>query len=82
VTLTPTDWNLLVAFVQRPEHVLSPEQLLEFAWRDPFGIGPDRVKFAVLRLRRRVGWSDSATSPLRSVRGFGYRYRPRSPAVG
>jgi DNA-binding response OmpR family regulator len=78
VRLTPTDWNLLLAFVQRPEHVLSPEQLLELAWHDPFGIGPDRVKFAVLRLRRRAGWDDVATSPLQAVRGFGYRYRPRS----
>lgn len=78
VRLTPTDWNLLLAFVQHPEHVLSPEQLLELAWHDPFGIGPDRVKFAILRLRRRAGWEDVATSPLQAVRGFGYRYRPRT----
>jgi DNA-binding response OmpR family regulator len=77
VRLTPTDWNLLLAFVHHPEHVLSPEQLLELAWHDPFGIGPDRVKFAVLRLRRRAGWEDVASSPLQAVRGFGYRYRPR-----
>jgi DNA-binding response OmpR family regulator len=78
VRLTPTDWNLLLAFVQNPEHVLSPERLLDLAWHDPFGIGPDRVKFAVLRLRRRAGWDDVATSPLQAVRGFGYRYRPRT----
>jgi DNA-binding response OmpR family regulator len=66
----------LVAFVQRPDRVLSAEQLLELAWNDPLGIGPERVKFAVLRLRRRLGWHDPATSPIQSVRGFGYRYRP------
>jgi DNA-binding response OmpR family regulator len=77
VRLTPTDWNLLLAFVQHPEQVLAPEQLLDLAWHDPFGIGPDRVKFAVLRLRRRAGWDDVASSPLQAVRGFGYRYRPR-----
>jgi DNA-binding response OmpR family regulator len=77
VDLTPTDWRLLAAFVQRPDYVLSSEQLLELAWGDPLGIGPERVKFAVLRLRRRVGWSDTSTSPLQAVRGFGYRYRPR-----
>jgi DNA-binding response OmpR family regulator len=76
LTLSPTDWNLLVAFVQRPDRVLSAEQLLELAWNDPLGIGPERVKFAVLRLRRRLGWHDPATSPIQSVRGFGYRYRP------
>jgi DNA-binding response OmpR family regulator len=76
LALSPTDWSLLVAFVQRPDRVLSAEQLLELAWNDPLGIGPERVKFAVLRLRRRLGWHDPATSPIQSVRGFGYRYRP------
>lgn len=80
VTLTPNDWNLLVAFAQRPNRVLSPQQLLEIAWHDPLGIGPERVKFAVLRLRRRLGWDDAATSPIQAVRGFGYRYRPIAPA--
>ena len=77
VHLTPTDWNLLLTFVQDPGKVLAPEQTLDLAWRDPFAIGPDRVEFAVLRLRRRVGWDDVSTSPLESVRSFGYRYRPR-----
>jgi DNA-binding response OmpR family regulator len=80
VALTPNDWNLLVAFAQRPNRVLSPQQLLEIAWHDPLGIGPERVKFAVLRLRRRLGWDDAATSPIQAVRGFGYRYRPIAPA--
>lgn len=76
VTLTPTDWALLLAFARRPGLVLSAGQLLDLAWHDPVGIGPDRVKFAVLRLRRRLGWQDPPTSPIESVRGFGYRYRP------
>src|SRR6266568_4857074 len=42
---------------------------------DPTGIGQERVKFAVLRLRRKLGWTDPDTSPIESVRGFGYRYR-------
>ncbi|HSL57798.1 MAG TPA: response regulator transcription factor [Acidimicrobiales bacterium] len=80
VEVTPTEWRLLVAFVQRPGLVLSPQQLLEVAWSDPLGIGPERVKFAVLRLRRRLGWDDPASSPIKAVRGFGYRYQPRSAA--
>jgi DNA-binding response OmpR family regulator len=82
VQLTPNDWNLLIAFAQHPNLVLSPQQLLEIAWHDPFGVGPERVKFAVLRLRRRLGWDDATVSPIHAVRGFGYRYQPnRSPAV-
>ena len=81
IDVTPTDWSLLLTFVQHPDHVLSAERLLELAWNDPFAVGPDRVKFAVLRLRKRAGWTDPDTAPLRSVRGFGYRYRPRSGAA-
>ena len=75
VALTPTDWNLLVTFLRHRGSTLTPQQLLEQAWSDPTGVAPDRVKFAVLRLRRRLGWQDPASSPIESVRGFGYRYR-------
>lgn len=76
VTLTPTDWNLMLAFVRSPDEVLSAERLLELAWGDPFGIGTDKVKFAVMRLRRRLGWEDPSDSAIQSIRGVGYRYRP------
>lgn len=76
--LTPTDWSLLVALVHHRGRILSPTQLLELAWSDPVGIDADRLKFAVLRLRRRLGWQDPATSPIEAVRGFGYRYRGTS----
>jgi DNA-binding response OmpR family regulator len=37
-------------------------------------VGRDRVKFAVLRLRRKLGF-DAGDTRIESVRGFGYRYR-------
>jgi len=74
VTLTATEYRLLVTLVRHPGQVLSPTQLLDQAWQDPSGIGTERVKFAVHRLRRRLGW-DGADSPIEAVRGFGYRYR-------
>jgi len=75
VRLTPTEFRLLNALVRHAGAVLSPNQLLTQAWDDPTGIGQERVKFAVLRLRRKLGWSDPDESPIESVRGFGYRYR-------
>ncbi|MBL8775037.1 MAG: response regulator transcription factor [Acidimicrobiales bacterium] len=72
--LTPTEFRLLAALVRHPGQVLSPEQLLDQAWNDPTGIGGDRVKFAVHRLRGRLGWTGPG-SPIEAVRGFGYRYR-------
>ena len=78
VTLTPGEFRLLLALVQHVGEILSPDQLLEQAWDDPTTTNTSRVKFTVLRLRRKLGWDDPATSPVESVRGFGYRYRATS----
>jgi DNA-binding response OmpR family regulator len=75
VALTPTEYRLLVALVRHQGQVLSPEKLLELAWSDPFGIGPERVKYSILRLRRKLGAPAGAGSRIEAVRGFGYRYR-------
>ena len=78
IRLTPIEYRLLEVLIQHHDTVLSPNQLLAGAWDDASGVGPDRVKFAVLRLRRKLGPSDPDASPVESVRGFGYRYcRPR-----
>jgi DNA-binding response OmpR family regulator len=75
VSLTPTEFRLLTALVRHPGQILSPDQLLAQAWQDPAGIGPDRVKFTVMRLRRKLG-QHGAGGPIEAVRGFGYRYLP------
>ena len=72
--LTPTEFRLLAALIRHPGQTLSAEQLLELAWNDPFGVGPDRVKFGVMRLRRKLGQPATARLPIEAVRGFGYRY--------
>jgi DNA-binding response OmpR family regulator len=72
--LTPTEFRLLAALVRRPGQTLSAEQLLEMAWNDPFSVGPERVKFGVMRLRRKLGQAEGATQPIEAVRRFGYRY--------
>jgi DNA-binding response OmpR family regulator len=58
--------------------VLSSDQLIELAWDDPSGLAPSRVKYAVLRLRRKLGWEEADEGPIETVRGFGYRYRSRT----
>lgn len=86
VALTPGEFRLLLALVNHAGQVLSADQLLDIAWDDPTHTNASRVRFTVLRLRRKLGWDDPSTSPIESVRGFGYRYRPvidRSiPSVG
>ena len=75
VELTATEYRLLTALIRHRGQVLSPAKLLELVWRDPYGVGPDRVKYSVLRLRRKLGATVGTDSPIEAVRGFGYRYR-------
>ncbi|HEX4083192.1 MAG TPA: response regulator transcription factor [Acidimicrobiales bacterium] len=75
VLLTPTEYRLLSALVRHSGQILSADQLIELAWDDPSGLAPARVKYAVLRLRRKLDWDVPEDSPLETVRGFGYRYR-------
>ena len=77
IVLTPTEYRLLSALVRHAGQILSADQLIELAWDDPSGLAPARVKYAVLRLRRKLDWDDPDESPLETVRGFGYRYRPQ-----
>jgi DNA-binding response OmpR family regulator len=77
VRLTSMEFRLLNVFVTHTGAVLSAQQLLSQVWDDPTGLGPDRVKFAVLRLRRKLGW-EGDQSPIEAIRGVGYRYRGTS----
>ncbi len=83
IALTPTEYRLLVALIRHPGQTLTPDQLLELAWNDPLGIGPDRVKFGIMRLRRKLDGDSAGTglgSSIQAVRGFGYRYiAPAAP---
>jgi DNA-binding response OmpR family regulator len=72
--LTPSEFRLLAALVRHAGQTLSADQLLEQAWNDPLRVGPERVKFAIMRLRRKLGQGESTGPPIEAVRGFGYRY--------
>jgi DNA-binding response OmpR family regulator len=74
IALTPIEFRLLAALVRHAGRTLNPDQLLEMAWNDPLGIGPERVKFAIMRLRRKLDQQGGPGSAIEAVRGFGYRY--------
>jgi DNA-binding response OmpR family regulator len=79
VALTPLEFRLLAALVRHPNQVLSRDQLLDLVWGDSSTVAADQVKLYVGYLRRKLGWETSA-SPVETVRGFGYRYRPPAPS--
>ncbi len=73
VDLSGAEYDLLIAFLEHPQRVLSREQLLEVAKRragaDPF----DRtVDVQVSRLRRKIEPEDDSPSLIKTVRGAGY----------
>jgi DNA-binding response OmpR family regulator len=80
LTLTPLEFRLLGAFVRNQNQVLSHDQLLELAWGDARSADRDQVKLYVGYLRRKLGTGAGDASPIETVRGFGYRYRPLAPA--
>ncbi len=75
VRLTPLEFKLLATFVRNPNHVLSRDQLLELVWGDALGVAPEQVKLYVGYLRHKLDPAAPQTTPIETVRGFGYRYR-------
>ncbi|MET9418180.1 response regulator transcription factor [Streptomyces klenkii] len=75
--LSDIEYRLLQVLVRNRGRVITTDQLLDRVWDDPEGTGRERVKFAVLRLRRKLRQAagDEAADPLEAVRGLGYRYR-------
>jgi DNA-binding response OmpR family regulator len=78
VALTPLEFKLLSTFVRNPNQVLSHDQLLELVWGDSLTGSRARTKLYVGYLRQKLAVADSGQSPIETVRGFGYRYRPRT----
>jgi DNA-binding response OmpR family regulator len=78
VALTPLEFKLLSTFVRNPNQVLSHEQLLELVWGDALTGSRARTKLYVGYLRQKLALADDGQSPIETVRGFGYRYRPRT----
>ncbi|MBA3366962.1 MAG: response regulator transcription factor [Actinobacteria bacterium] len=76
IQLTPLEFKLLAAFVRHPNQVLSRDQLLEQVWGGAYGVSSAQVKLYVGYLRAKLRASGIEETPIETVRGFGYRYRP------
>lgn len=72
--LTPTEFRLLVALLERRGRVQSREQLLHAAWDVQARIETRTVDMHVQRLRSKLGPAGDA---IETVRGFGYRFRSK-----
>ena len=68
---------MLLAFVRHPNQVLSQDQLLDMAWgADALEASRDSVRLYVGYLRAKIERDPRKPQLIRTVREFGYSYRP------
>ena len=77
VSLSPLEFRMLTAFVRHPDEVLDRDRLRELVWGAVPGVLPEQVKLYVSYLRKKLGTASGGASPIETVRGFGYIYRPQ-----
>lgn len=76
IELTPTEYKLLVALLERRGRVQDRGRLLETVWEARADMETRTVDVHVQRLRSKLG---EGGSWLETVRGFGYRFRADDP---
>jgi DNA-binding response OmpR family regulator len=74
VEMTPIEFKLLCAFIQRRGRVLTREQLLETAWERDIHVTDRAVDAHIVNLRRKIESHPADPRFLLSVRGLGYRF--------
>lgn len=72
LSLTATEYKLLLTLIERRGRVQSRPQLLEIVWEAHPDIQTRTVDMHVQRLRMKLG---DAGKLIETVRGFGYRFR-------
>ncbi|MDA1258918.1 MAG: response regulator transcription factor, partial [Chloroflexi bacterium] len=77
VSLSPHEYRMLLAFVRHANQVLSQDQLLDMAWgADALEASRDSVRLYVGYLRAKIEEDPRKPQLIRTVREFGYSYRP------
>ena len=77
VNLSSGEFSLLRAFVERPQRILTRDQLLEFA-RGPSSEAFDRaIDVQISRLRRKLEGGGDGVELIRTIRNEGYLFAPK-----
>ncbi len=78
VELSGGEYELLVAFCEHPQRVLSRDELLELSRnRAAFGSVGRSVDVMVSRLRRKLEPTEASPPVIKTIRGLGYRMVPQ-----
>lgn len=76
IDLSAGEYDLLLAFLEAPQRVLSREHLLEVARNRPAQAFDRSIDIQVSRLRRKLGSPDDSDGLIKTVRGAGYMFVP------
>jgi DNA-binding response OmpR family regulator len=72
IDTTPTQYELLTAFVRHTGQVMTNEAIEQLLWGETVVDDPERLKSVIKGLRRALGrYADH----IENVRGIGYRWR-------
>ncbi|MBC7258954.1 MAG: response regulator transcription factor [Chloroflexi bacterium] len=78
ISLTPTEYNLLLYFVTHPDRPLSYGELLDNVWGPGYEGAVSNLKLYILYLRRKIEPDPENPIYIVNERGVGYRF-VRSP---
>ena len=71
--LSPKEFDLLCYLAERPDEVISKQQLLAEVWRQPFGGSDKTVDVHLSWLRKKLGETAAESRYLRTVHGVGVK---------
>jgi two-component system OmpR family response regulator len=77
IDLSAGEFDLLLAFLEAPNRVLTREHLLETAHNQPDAVFDRAIDVQVSRLRKKIEPGESSSPMIRTVRGSGYMFVPR-----
>jgi two-component system, OmpR family, response regulator len=76
VALTDAEFRILNAFLDRPQRVLTRDQLIDFGKGSDSEVYDRAIDVTISRLRKKLGEGD----PIRTVRGEGYMFTLKANA--
>jgi DNA-binding response OmpR family regulator len=79
IPLTPTEFKLLVALMQRVGEALSPQVLVRAVWGEQYANDVGYVRRYIWHLRKKVEIDPNQPRYIHSEHGFGYRFFALSP---
>ena len=75
ISLTPTEYKLLVALMRRAGDVVSPEELVSEVWGQQYTGEIGHVRRYIWHLRKKIEPNPEVPRYIHNERGFGYRFQ-------